>query len=58
MCVHKQTKVLGRCKRPELRPALQALRDLFFTPGYVYRTDVSPAEFIEICDQHMGHMAA
>lgn len=46
-----QDKVLARCRKPELVPAITQLRNLFFHPGY--NTNVQPADFIAVCEQHM-----
>lgn len=47
-----QVKVLPRCQKPQLVPTLQELRNLFFIP--VYRTDVTPDEFIAVCERGMA----
>jgi hypothetical protein len=47
-----QVKVLSRCQKPQLQPALEALRNLFFIPEY--RTDVTPHEFIAVCEKYMA----
>jgi hypothetical protein len=46
-----QSKVLERCTKPELNVVLEELHDLFFVPAY--RTDVTPEEFIQICERHL-----
>jgi hypothetical protein len=46
-----QAKVIERCTKPELNGALEELRSLFFVPEY--RTDVTPDEFIQVCERHL-----